>query len=279
MVLIFSGSFPLGQWHVFSHTILLFPFVDSRSGLTIATLFLTFTFVVFSTKVLPGAMRTTPNYFDEHPGQRWVGAPDLYPDFQLPMGPTLPKGTGDMVRLVVLIRIPSIVIFFCILGPLIFCLGVASTSILPSVVQYHIGRFFDAIERCASLIAPFTFPSVSTNSHLKVSQRRPIDRIIYHFIAFGQLLLFVGLHVWIFLYACFGDEYVTRVNGPSPTLIKFIYSGMVIAVVYAWILAATGRFGEIRWWPSRDRLSRLVPPSIKNATITKCKCSLLFYRS
>jgi hypothetical protein len=121
-----------------------------------ATLFLTFTFVVFSTKVLPGAMRTTPNYFDEYPGVRWVGAPDLYPDFQLPMGPALPKGTGDMIRLVVLIRIPSIVIFLCIFCPLIVCLGVASTSILPSVVQYHIGRFFNATERCASL--PLRFP-------------------------------------------------------------------------------------------------------------------------
>jgi hypothetical protein len=112
-----------------------------------ATLFLTFAFVVFSAKVFSGAMRTTPNYFDEHPGQKWYRAPDNYPDFQLPMGPALPKGTGDMIRLVVLIRIPSIVIFFCILGPLIFCLGI----ILPSVVQYHIGRFFDSIERCASL--------------------------------------------------------------------------------------------------------------------------------
>jgi len=119
-----------------------------------ATLFLTFTFVVFSTKVLPGAMRTTPNYFDEHPG-----APDRYPDFQLPMGPALSKGTGDMIRLVVLIRIPSIVIFFCILCPLIVCLVIALTSVLPSVVQYHIGRFFDTIERCASLHSlPFIMP-------------------------------------------------------------------------------------------------------------------------
>jgi len=126
-----------------------------------STLLLTFIFVVFSTKVLPGAMRTTPNHFHEYPGFtfRWVGFPDPYPDFQLPMGPALSKGTVDMIRLVVLIRIPSIVIFFCTLCPLIVHLEVALTSVLPSVVQYHIGRFFDAIERCASLHPlPFIMP-------------------------------------------------------------------------------------------------------------------------
>jgi len=57
----------------------------------------------------------------------------------------------------------------------------------------------------------------------------------------------------------------------------FLYPAMVTVLIYVWIITATGGLGEIRWWPSRDRLSRLVPPSIKNATLTKCRWTLLFY--
>jgi len=130
------------------------------------------------------------------------------------------------------------------------------------------------------VIAPFTFPRGSTNSNLKVSQGRPIDRIIYHFVAFGQLLLFVGLNVWIFLFACLVDAIFKRLE-KNPYIKFLLYQpATAIVLICVWILAATGRLlGEIRWWPSRDRLSRLVPPSIKNATMTKCRWTLLFYRS
>ena len=127
------------------------------------------------------------------------------------------------------------------------------------------------------VIAPFTSPHGSTNSNLKVSQRRPIDRIIYHFIAFGQLLLFVGWNVWIFHVICAFSTIEERRGGNDILVIVPLYSPVVIVSIYVWILAATGTLGEIRWWPSRDRLSRLVPPSIKNATMTKCRWSLLFY--
>jgi hypothetical protein len=125
------------------------------------------------------------------------------------------------------------------------------------------------------VIAPFTFPHGSTNSNLKASQRRPIDRIVYHFIAFIQLLLFVGCNIWIFLFYYFGAEIAGRrfsKYGIYPQLSKIVlYPTMVIVWIYVWIIAATGRLGEMRWWPSRDRLSHLVPPSIKNATMIKCK--------
>jgi len=195
------------------------------------------------------------------------------------MGPTLSKGTVEEVHMVVVIYIPSIILFFLFLGSLIFSLRVPileSTSMLPSVIRDHTGRFVGAIQRRASL-RPLPFPvGGSTNSNLKVSQKRPINRIIYHFVAFGQLLLFVGWNIWFFLFICFVNEIAKR--GDLDFLNKiFLYPAMVMVLIYVWIIVATGTLGEMRWWPSRDRLSRLVPPLIKNATITKCRWTLLFY--
>ena len=90
----------------------------------------------------------------------------------------------------------------------------------------------------------------------------------------------MGLQVWIFLYyICFAEEALTRRGIPSDISLKILYPAMVMVVIYIWILAATGTYGEIRWWPSRDRLSRLVPPSIKKMTMTKCRWTLLLYQS
>jgi len=136
---------------------------------------------------------------------------------------------------------------------------------------------WDHSEMC--VIAPFTFPCGSTNSNLKVSQRCPIDQIIYHFIAFGQLLLFVGWNVWIFLLVCFLPPMLPDYSDSKFRAKVIIYSPMVIVVICFWITAATGRLGEVRWWPSRDCLFHLVPPSIKNATVTKCRWTLLLYQS
>ena len=94
-------------------------------------------------------MLITPNYFEEYTR-----------DFQLPMGPTLSKGTLDKVHLIVLIYTPSIILFFFILGSLIFYLWVpilALATMLPSVIRYHTGRFIGAVQRCASL-CPLPFP-------------------------------------------------------------------------------------------------------------------------
>lgn len=128
----------------------------------------------------------------------------------------------------------------------------------------------------------FTFSHGSTNSNLKVSQRSPLARIIYHCIAFGQLLLFVFCNIWIILFVCFTEAFYKSQSqhGDDFEVTKFIlYLGMVIVLIHIWIVAATGGLGEIRWWPSRDRLSGLVPPSIKNTTMMKCRWSLLFYQS
>jgi hypothetical protein len=188
------------------------------------------------------------------------------------MGPTLSKGTLDVLHLVVLIYIPSIFIFSCFLGPLISYLRVpilALTPMLPSVIQYHTSRFIGVVERRASL---HPFPCGSTNPNLKVSQRCPIDQIIYHLITFGQLLLFVGLNIWILLVTCFLDAYYNKHDDSDMVNKFFIRPSMAIVLIYVWIIAATGRLGEIKWWPSRDHpLSRLVPSSIKNATMTKCR--------
>ena len=129
------------------------------------------------------------------------------------------------------------------------------------------------------VIEPFTFPRGSTNSNPKVSQRRPIDRIIYYFIALGQLLLFVGFNVWIFFLVCFVDTIAKRLGEGVNLANKIVLQpAMVIVSISSWIIAATGRLGEIILRPSKYRLSRLVPPSIKNATMIKCRWTL-FYQS
>jgi hypothetical protein len=88
-----------------------------------------------------------------------MGNFQLPKDFQLPIGPTLSRGTLQEVYLVVLIYIPSITLFLFSLGLLIFHLRVpilALTSMLPSIIQYHTGRFIGAIERC-ELFHPLPF--------------------------------------------------------------------------------------------------------------------------
>ena len=150
----------------------------------------------------------------------------------------------------------------------------------PYVIQYHTSRFIGAVKRRTSLHPPITFSSGSTNSNLKVSQRYPMDRIIYHFVTFGHLLLFVGLNIWLFFVGCFLDAFFKK--GGDDVIKIILYPAMVIVLICIWIIAATGRLGEIspRWWPSRDYpVSRLLPPSIKNATTTKCRWTLLFYQS
>ena len=66
--------------------------------------------------------------------------------------------------------ISSVVIFLLNLGPLILYLRVsilASTSILPSVIRYHTGRFIGAIERRASF-CPLPFPMAVLIQTLKL---------------------------------------------------------------------------------------------------------------
>jgi len=123
------------------------------------------------------------------------------------------------------------------------------------------------------VIEPFTFPCGSTNSNLKVSQICSIDWIIYHCIAFIQLLLFMGCNICIFLFYYFvaeipGREFSSRIYSVSSKFnTTVLYLNMVIGLIHIWIITATG----MRWWPSRDHLSHLVPLSIKNTTLMKCR--------
>jgi hypothetical protein len=151
----------LGLWSSFfrkdrSHLLHLRPFIDPGSDSENVAqapipiiVSLAFFSVVYGAKILPGVKHIPPHYFKEHTT-----------DFQLPMGPTISKGTLDEVRVVVLVYIPSIVIFVFCLGHLIFYLRIpilATTSMLPSAIQHHTGRFVGAVERRASL-RPLPFP-------------------------------------------------------------------------------------------------------------------------
>ena len=37
-----------------------------------------------------------------------------------------------------------------------------------------------------------------------------MDRITYHFVTFGHLLLFVGLNIWLFFVGCFLDAFFKK---------------------------------------------------------------------
>ena len=156
------------------------PFIDSHSErLTWFTIIglSTFFLFVYSTQVLLVLKEFPPNYFKEYTTGR---------DVQLPMGATLPKGAMENFHRVLLIYMPCIIIFFWILGPIIYgvkCTILEFRSMLPSAIQDHISRFIGAIERRVSF--PFLpFPVavlISTSkSFPKTSYRSdnvPLHRI------------------------------------------------------------------------------------------------------
>ena len=82
----------------------------------------------------------------------------------------------------------------------------------------------------------------------------------------------MGCNIWIFF---IGSFTLTELDDSSSKILAYL--AVIIVFLYVWIMAATGGLGEIRWWLSRDCLSCLVPPSIKNATMTKCRWTLWFY--
>jgi hypothetical protein len=87
----------------------------------------------------------------------------------------------------------------------------------------------------------------------------------------------VGWNIWIFLFAYFANTLSRQIPGGDPFSKYLFYPALVIVSILVWIIVATGKLGEIRWWPSKDRFSRLVPPSIKNAAMTKGRWMLFFY--
>ena len=112
-----------------------------------------------------------------HQNYNLLGNFQLPKDFQLPMGPTLSQGTLQEVYLVVSISIPSITLFLFSLGLLIFHLWVpilALTSMLPSTLQYHTGRFIGAIEKCGFFHPlPFTVAILIKCQSLPKTSYRP----------------------------------------------------------------------------------------------------------
>jgi len=151
------------------------PFTDSHTAkLVLTPVFSAFFLFVYSTQLLPGLKEVPLDYFEE------------YSDVQLPMGATLPKGAMENFHRVLLIYMPCIIIFFWILGPIIYgvkCTILEFRSMLPSAIQDHISRFIGAIERRVSF--PFLpFPVavlISTSkSFPKTSYRSdnvPLHRI------------------------------------------------------------------------------------------------------
>ena len=158
MVLILLGrSLPGGYVERLLSNQITVPFTDSHTAkLVLTPVFSAFFLFVYSTQLLPGLKEVPLDYFEE------------YSDVQLPMGATLPKGAMENFHRVLLIYMPCIIIFFWILGPIIYgvkCTILEFRSMLPSAIQDHISRFIGAIERCA--ISLFTFPCGSTNFNLK----------------------------------------------------------------------------------------------------------------
>ena len=125
---------------------------------------LAFLLAVYSAQVIPTIKRDARN-----------ALPEYIEDFQLPMGPTLSKGTLEEVYLVVIFYIPLVIIYAVFLGSLIAQLRgpiLASTSMLPAVVRYHTGKFFGAVERRTSLgLLPFPVAVLIQNSRPKATCR------------------------------------------------------------------------------------------------------------
>jgi len=198
------------------------------------------------------------------------------------MVPTLSKGTLEEIFLIVVFYMPFIIVYACLLFVLVSQLWapiLASTSILPSGIRYYTSRFFGAVERRASY-RPLPFP-MTLLIQTSVAQRRPIDRIIYHSVAFAQLLLLLTLNVWIVLFLCFVDVIVEMTDDILPPLLfkVVLYTGMITLFISSWFIAATSdELEEMRWWPTRDHLSRLFPSSFANATVTTCRWKSLFSR-
>ena len=123
------------------------PFIDSHSdnfGLIAIIGVSAFLLFVYSTQVLSSLKRFPLNYFEDYTTGR---------DVQLPMGPILPKDIVEDFHRVILIYIPCIVIFLLFLGPFIAGIMAAIlefSSMLPSAIQDHIGRFVRAIGRGVS---------------------------------------------------------------------------------------------------------------------------------
>ena len=92
--------------------------------------------------------------------------------------------------------------------------------------------------------------------------------MVYHFVALMQLLLFVTLNVWILLQLYFIHSIVQKTHKPLSTKVLFytapITAWMMIWHIYGWVW-------ETRWWPSRDRLIHLLPPSMVKVSVTKCR--------
>jgi len=198
------------------------------------------------------------------------------------MVPTLSKGTMEEIFLIVVFYMPFVIVYACLLFALMSQLWApirASTSILPSGIRYYTSRFSEAVERRASY-RPSPFP-MTLLIQTSVAQIHPIDRIIYHSVAFSQPLLVLTLNVWIILFLCFVDVIVEMASDILPPLLLkvVLYTAMIILSISSWfIIATSAELEEMRWWPTRDRLSLLVPSSIANATVTKCRWRSSFSR-
>ena len=122
---------------------------------------------------------------------------------------------------------------------------------------------------------PVSPPYDWTNLYPVVTQRRPVDRMIYHFVALMQLLLFATLNAWITLQFYFVHSILQETHKSLSAKILFYTTPttawMMLWHFYGWVL-------ETRWWPSRDCLTRLLPPWMVTATVKQCRYKSLFYQ-
>lgn len=122
---------------------------------------------------------------------------------------------------------------------------------------------------------PVSPPYDWTNLYPVVTQRRPVDRMIYHFVALMQLLLFVTLNAWITLQFYFVHSILQETHKSLSAKILFytapITGWMMLWYFYGWVL-------ETRWWPSRNCLTHLLPPWMVTATVKQCRYKSLLYQ-
>ena len=114
--------------------------VRARDAISLPSMFvLAFCFVVITTQLVPDTIRNAH-----------YSLPRNIERSQLPIGPTLSKGTLEDIYLVVIYYIPSAltcVAFLVLLMVQLRASIFASMSMFPSSIRYYAGRFFGAVER------------------------------------------------------------------------------------------------------------------------------------
>ena len=99
-----------------------------------------------------------------------------------------------------------------------------------------------------------------------------MERLVHHSVSLLQFILLVTENLWAIVFLLFFDVLVTELGDDQYALsFKIVFHMFItLTLIPSWFFAATGAPGVIRWGATGDNLARFIPPSIENASVTKC---------